>query len=114
MRLYRNRQRSLTELLAGYMRCPEKLHPSLRRLVENEHSPSRQDMLDAYNNIAKLKVQWDEIAKGFDLVITPSAVDEAPYGLHNTGNAVGISLNKFLQNPPSIAEIGSQSASTPY
>ncbi|KJZ79158.1 hypothetical protein HIM_01309 [Hirsutella minnesotensis 3608] len=73
--------------LSRYMRCPEKLHPSLRRLVENEHSPSRQDMLDAYNNIAKLKVQWDEIAKGFDLVITPSAVDEAPYGLHNTGNA---------------------------
>lgn len=48
-------------------------------------------MLEAYDGVARLRPQWDEIAGRYHVVVTPSAVDEAPEGLWDTGSAVSVS-----------------------
>jgi hypothetical protein len=57
-------------------------------LVESTALPSRKKLLEAHNGIARLRSEWDSIASQYDIVLTPSAVDEAPEGLESTGTAV--------------------------
>lgn len=64
------------------------MHPSLHGHVENVTKLSRKAQLESYDGCAKLRPVWDEIAGKFDAVFTPSAVDEAPVGIENTGDAV--------------------------
>lgn len=45
-------------------------------------------MLEAHDGIARLRADWDQIARNYDIIVTPSAVDEAPEGLKDTGIAV--------------------------
>lgn len=73
-----------------FVQSRAKLHASLQALVQNEDEPSRRDMLEAYDGVARLRTQWDEIAHRYDAVITPSTVDEAPEGLWDTGSAVSV------------------------
>ena len=65
------------------------MHPKITCHVENS-SPklSRKAQLEAYDGCARLRPVWDEIASRYDIVITPSVVDEAPLGITNTGDAV--------------------------
>jgi hypothetical protein len=56
--------------------------------VENRTGLSRRQQLEAYDNCARLRPVWDRIAAGYDFVVTPSVVDEAPLGLDNTGDMV--------------------------
>jgi len=67
------------------------MHPKITCHVTND-SPklSRKAQLDSYDGCAKLRPVWDDIASKYDIVITPSAVDEAPIGITNTGDAVSI------------------------
>lgn len=56
--------------------------------MENKTGLSRKKQLQAYDNCARLRPIWDELAAPYDVVITPSVVDEAPMGLENTGDMV--------------------------
>ncbi len=56
--------------------------------MENTTRLSRKAQLESYDGCARLRPVWDEIASKYDGIITPSAVDEAPLGVENTGDAV--------------------------
>ncbi|POR35589.1 Glutamyl-tRNA(Gln) amidotransferase subunit A [Tolypocladium paradoxum] len=71
-----------------YMQSTQKLHPSLKASVQNKNNPTRKEMLEAYDGVAQLRPQWDQIASKYDAIITPSSVDQAPQGLEDTGSAV--------------------------
>lgn len=64
------------------------LHEDIVGHVENKKNISRADQLEAYDNCAWLRPVFDSIAAKYDMIITPSVVDEAPKGLENTGDMV--------------------------
>lgn len=63
------------------------LHPDLRAVVEDA-TLTRETLLEALDGSAALRPAWDLVANQYDVIITPSAVGEAPVGLHNTGSGV--------------------------
>lgn len=56
--------------------------------VENTTKLSRRAQLESYDGCARLRPVWDEIASKYDVILTPSVVDEAPVGIASTGDAV--------------------------
>jgi Asp-tRNA(Asn)/Glu-tRNA(Gln) amidotransferase A subunit family amidase len=77
-----------TSFLGQYLTAKDKLHDDIQGHVENRTGLSRRQQLEAYDNCARLRPVWDQIAAGYDFVVTPSVVDEAPLGLENTGDMV--------------------------
>lgn len=75
-------------LAADYLLAKDKMHPMLHGHVENSTNLSRKAQLEAYDGCARLRPVWDEIARKYDAVFTPSVVDEAPVGIERTGDAV--------------------------
>jgi len=71
-----------------YLHSKSKLDPELQAKVENNPKLSRATQLSAYDNVAKLRPIWDQIASQYDAILTPSAIDEAPLGINSTGDAV--------------------------
>ncbi|KAI5357103.1 putative amidase signature domain-containing protein [Septoria linicola] len=76
-----------------------KMHDSVREHVENRKGYTRKQQLDAYDNCARLRPVWDAIASKYDVVVTPSVVDEAPLGLEHTGDMSFNSTWTVLQCP---------------
>lgn len=79
-----------TSFLGPYMLDRNLLHETMRGHVENAGGFSRRQLLDAYDNCARLRPLWDKIATQFDAVITPGVTDEAPLGLEHTGDKVSL------------------------
>ncbi len=79
-----------SSFLGQYRTDPKALHESIQGYVENIKNVSRKDQLEAYDNCARLRPVWDDIASKYDMVITPSVVDEAPKGLENTGDMASL------------------------
>jgi Asp-tRNA(Asn)/Glu-tRNA(Gln) amidotransferase A subunit family amidase len=77
-----------TSFLGQYLQAKDLLHGDIHGHVENRTGLSRRRQLEAYDNCARLRPLWDQIAAQYDLVVTPSVVDEAPLGLENTGDMV--------------------------
>lgn len=77
-----------TSFLGPYLQEKDKLHDDMHGHVENRTGLSRRKQLEAYDNCARLRPVWDQIAEQYDLIVTPSVVDEAPTGLSNTGDMV--------------------------
>lgn len=77
-----------SSFLGQYSQAREKVHPDIQGHVENKTGLSRKKQLQAYDNCARLRPIWDELAAPYDVVVTPSVVDEAPQGLENTGDMV--------------------------
>ncbi|EFY97373.2 amidase domain protein [Metarhizium robertsii] len=73
--------------LPKYLQDQTKLHADIVALVESTNVPSRKKLLEAHDGIARLRREWDLIASQYDIIITPSAIDEAPEGLESTGTA---------------------------
>lgn len=80
-----------TSFLGQYLTDKEKMNDTIIGHVENKTQVSRKAQLDAYDNCASLRPVWDEIAGKYDVVITPSVIDEAPLGLEKTGDMVSCS-----------------------
>ena len=79
-----------------YLIGKEKMHPKITCHVENSNPRlSRKAQLDSYDGCARLRPVWDEIASKYDIVITPSVVDEAPLGITNTGDAVSNKIQRW-------------------
>ena len=76
---------------ADYLLAKDKMHPMLHEHVENHTTLTRKAQLEAYDGCARLRPAWDNIASQYDVVLTPSVVDEAPVGIESTGDAVSSS-----------------------
>lgn len=75
-------------LLAEYRNALHLLDRSFRDRVENSAGLTARQLADALDLCARLRPVWDEIARGYDVVLTPSALGEAPLGLAATGDAL--------------------------
>lgn len=73
--------------LMEYRMDKTKLHPEIRRLVENRSDYTRNERMQALDRHARMRFILDEIADNYTAIITPSALDEAPFGLDDTGSA---------------------------
>ena len=71
--------------------CIDKsiLAPNLCEHIERPITElSRKEQLQAIDQVAALRPQFDAIASSYSAIITPSAIDEAGVGLEYPGNSV--------------------------
>ncbi|KAK5707701.1 hypothetical protein LTR97_000239 [Elasticomyces elasticus] len=98
-----------TSFLGQYLLDKDKLHESIQSYVDNSRKLTHRQLLDAYDNVARLRPVFDEIASKYDIIITPSVRDEAPLGLENTGDTSFCSMWTIL-HVPAINLVGFQGA----
>ena len=85
--------------LAEYRSNPDELDVSLRQDVEN-HWRYTADMLRAAHDLAaRCRASFDALASGYDAILAPSTVGEAPRGLSSTGDLVFNGLWTLLHVP---------------
>lgn len=85
--------------LPEYVADHELLNDQFRELVRNVDAYSDADLCAAYDHAARLRRIFDDMASGYDAVLTYSAPGEAPLGLHNNGSADFNSLWTLLHAP---------------
>ncbi|KAL8716099.1 MAG: hypothetical protein Q9220_000003 [cf. Caloplaca sp. 1 TL-2023] len=73
--------------LKEYRMDKSRLHPEPRSIVEDGSKYTHEEITDALNRYAKMRLLFDNIAANYTAIITPSAVDEAPIGLEDMGSA---------------------------
>ncbi|KAK5674657.1 hypothetical protein LTS10_012658 [Elasticomyces elasticus] len=98
-----------TSFFGQYLLDKDKLHESIQGYVDNSRKLTHRQLLDAYDNVARLRPVFDELASKYDIIITPSVVDEAPLGLENTGDMSFCSMWTIL-HVPAINLVGFQGA----
>lgn len=77
----------------------ESLYPELVATMRNEAGYSRADLRAAYDLAAECRARFDELAEGFDAVVTPSTSGIAPKGLEDTGAATFNRIWTLLHTP---------------
>ncbi|KAK4900883.1 hypothetical protein LTR27_002066 [Elasticomyces elasticus] len=100
-----------TSFLGQYLLDKDKLHESIQGYADNSRKLTHRQLLDAYDNVARLRPVFDELASKYDIIITPSVVDEAPLGLENTGDMSFCSMWTIL-HVPAINLVGFQGANS--
>ena len=100
----------------AYLTSEALLDPTIvRRLEKKDVSPDI--ILQRYNSCVGLRCEWDEFARNYDIIITPSVTGEAPYGLEYTGDSVHPSsyylFHLLFGKSPQELLITIDSASTP-
>ncbi|KAK0108687.1 hypothetical protein ONS95_003479 [Cadophora gregata] len=65
-----------------------KLDPDVRAFVEDAPKFPREEVRQAFDYFAALRLVFDKIASQYSALITPSATDEAPLGLGDMGSPV--------------------------
>lgn len=73
--------------LPEYAAAKDKLGSFLVGNVENRQKISRAEQVEAFDGIASLRPKMDELAGKYAAIVTPSAVDEAPLGIEQTGSS---------------------------
>lgn len=76
----------------------ERLHDEFRARVENRANITPEMLRAAYDVAARCRTAFDEIAAGFDAVLTPSATGTAPEG-RNPGNPIFNQMWTLLHVP---------------
>ena len=71
--------------LAAYRKNQAKLDPDIQNIVENKLNITPAERLEATDKLAGLRPVVDALFSEYSAIITPSAVDEAPLGLHDMG-----------------------------
>jgi Asp-tRNA(Asn)/Glu-tRNA(Gln) amidotransferase A subunit family amidase len=74
-----------TSFMAEYRKHKAKLDPQIQTIVENKINITRAERLEATDKLAGLRPTVDELFAKYSAIVTPSAVDEAPIGLHDMG-----------------------------
>ena len=82
------RYEASSAFLPEYRTNPNELHTSIREQVENIDGYTRSQLCTAYDVAAQCRATFDKIASGYDAVLTPSTVGEAPLGLASTGDFI--------------------------
>ncbi|KAL3479621.1 amidase signature domain-containing protein [Aspergillus californicus] len=85
--------------LSEYQVDKTQINELLTGHVENITGFSRAQQLAAFDGIAILRPQMDEIANRYAALITPSIPGEAPKGLGSTGSAAFNGMWTALHNP---------------
>jgi Asp-tRNA(Asn)/Glu-tRNA(Gln) amidotransferase A subunit family amidase len=85
--------------LCEYRRDQSQLSDDLIAQVENTAGVTRAQLLAAYNLAAECRAQFDAIAAGFDVILTPSATGEAPRGFASTGHWTFNAMWSLLHTP---------------
>lgn len=75
------------------------IHDEFVAKVENRRGETPESLRAAYRLADECRGIYDDIASGFDIVMTPSATSEAPVGLESTGNPAMNSMWTLLQVP---------------
>lgn len=73
--------------LGDYRRGKEHMDDFLHEQTENRLGWTKKQLTEAYDGMATLRRQFDEIAIRYDVVLVPSVPDEAPEGITSTGFA---------------------------
>ena len=76
--------------LPQFLADPSRLHDSIAAMVSGDTVVSRDALRDAYGLADDARAAFEKAAAGFDAILAPSAVGEAPEGLASTG---GFGLN---------------------
>ncbi|MBB97589.1 MAG: amidase [Rhodobacteraceae bacterium] len=77
----------------------EGIHDEFVAKVENRKGETPDSLRAAYRLADECRGIFDDLASGYDIVMTPSATSEAPVGLTSTGNASMNSMWTVLQVP---------------
>ncbi|KAJ7281943.1 amidase [Mycena rebaudengoi] len=85
--------------LHEYICAKDKLDPVIVGFVENALKISNRDHLAALDTLAQLRPKLDAIASGYNAILTPSVVDEAPEGLDKTGSPAFCAMWTALHVP---------------
>ncbi|MBX9698312.1 MAG: amidase, partial [Acetobacteraceae bacterium] len=85
--------------LAEYLLHPGKLHREFHEVVENKGNIAAADIVAAHDLAAECRRLFDALFPGFDAVLTPAAVGEAPVGLQNNGDPVFNAMWTLLHVP---------------
>lgn len=72
--------------LPEYQKDKSKIDPTLVKWVESEPPVFGRRLAEIQDEVAALRQKFDQIAGGYDGIITPSVPGEAPEGLGNTGD----------------------------
>jgi Asp-tRNA(Asn)/Glu-tRNA(Gln) amidotransferase A subunit family amidase len=75
---------------------PEKISPGIRESMKRVENETLRSALD---HAAALRPAFDELARKFDAIVTPSAAGEAPQGLGSTGDSIFNGLWTLLHVP---------------
>lgn len=70
----------------------KKLDPEIRSLVNNASELTREELRQAFDFCAALRPTLDKITTKYDVLLTPSATDEAPLGIDDMGSPAFNSL----------------------
>ncbi|KAL6407639.1 amidase [Ilyonectria robusta] len=73
-------------LLREYQTDKEKLDPEIRDIVKNTSNGTREEMVKASDTFADMRKIVNDLADNYSVILTPSAVDEAPLGLSDMGS----------------------------
>ncbi|KAL4744797.1 hypothetical protein BDW72DRAFT_199246 [Aspergillus terricola var. indicus] len=63
------------------------LAPEICAMVENTANYTNEEVTEALDTYAKMRGIINDLAKNYSVILTPSAVDEAPLGLGDMGSA---------------------------
>ncbi|KAH6995279.1 amidase signature domain-containing protein [Ilyonectria destructans] len=74
-------------LLREYQIDKENLAPEICDIVENKSNGTREGLLRASDTYANMRKIVNDLADNYSVILTPSAVDEAPLGLSDMGCA---------------------------
>ncbi|KAF5582063.1 amidase [Fusarium pseudoanthophilum] len=75
-------------LLPEYRLSKAKLGYEVRDIVKNKSNITQEELRDAYDEYAKMRVIINDLAKKYDVILAPSAVDHAPVGLDDMGSPI--------------------------
>jgi amidase len=92
------RREGRAAFLNEYRNTPDLLD-SFKAIVENRLELTADQCRDAYRLADQCRGAFDDIAAGFDVILTPSATGEAPVGIAQTGDASFNSMWTILQVP---------------
>jgi Asp-tRNA(Asn)/Glu-tRNA(Gln) amidotransferase A subunit family amidase len=73
--------------LREYRVDKNNLAQEICHMVENASNYTRKERVRAYDTYGDMRRIVDDIAKQYSVIITPSAIDEAPLGLGDMGSA---------------------------
>ncbi|PLP96477.1 amidase [Cupriavidus pauculus] len=96
------RQEGRRSFLPELLSRPDVMHPLIRQTAENVVGYRHSDLVTAYDTAAMCRSKFDALFRDsghLDVVLTPPALGEAPYGLDDTGSPACNSIWTLLHAP---------------
>ena len=92
------RREGQAAFLNEYRNTPD-IHDEFKATVENRAGITAAQARAAYRLADECRAAYDDVASGYDIILTPSATGEAPLGQDLTGDASFNSMWTLLQVP---------------